>query len=155
MKTILVGMDGSPHAPRVLARAIALAQAEGGRIVLVRAIGLVGDVAPDLWHTTDAPLIDVLNQRAAEYLSKFEAIVPASLRAGTRVVVGAPWEAICLAAKSLEADLVVIGSHGYSGIDRLIGTTAAKVVNHSPCSVLVVKGGPANAAGSPPNGSAA
>ena len=36
-------------------------------------------------------------------------------------------------------DLIVIGSHGYSGIDRLIGTTAAKVVNHAKQSVLVVR----------------
>jgi nucleotide-binding universal stress UspA family protein len=53
--------------------------------------------------------------------------------------VGAPWEAICKAAEGLEADMVVVGSHGYSGIDRVIGTTAAKVVNHCPCSVLVVR----------------
>ena len=38
------------------------------------------------------------------------------------------------------ADLVVIGSHGYGGLDRLLGTTAAKVANRAPCSVLVVRG---------------
>ena len=36
-------------------------------------------------------------------------------------------------------DLIVIGSHGYGGIDRVIGTTAAKVVNHADRSVLVVR----------------
>jgi universal stress protein F len=34
---------------------------------------------------------------------------------------------------------VVIGSHGYGGLDRVLGTTAAKIVNHASCSVLVVR----------------
>lgn len=139
MKTILVALDGSSRAEQVLATAIAVAHAQVRRLVLMRAIGLVGDIPKDLWHTTDEPLIDVLHQRALDYLVRCEALVPAESRGGTRVVVGAPWEAICDTAKSLGAELVVIGSHGYSGIDRLIGTTAAKVVNHCACSVLVAK----------------
>jgi len=139
MKTILVPLDGSPRAEGVLAAAMAQARTQGRRLVLMRAIGLVGDIPKDLWHTTDAPLIDVLHQRALDYLTRCEALVPAESRGGTRVIIGAPWEAICETAKSVEAELVVIGSHGYSGIDRLIGTTAAKVVNHCPCCVLVAK----------------
>ncbi|MGH7440334.1 MAG: universal stress protein, partial [Polyangiaceae bacterium] len=60
-------------------------------------------------------------------------------RGTIHVVVGVPWQAISAAAESVGADLIVLGSHGYGGVDRLLGTTAAKVVNHSPCSVLVVK----------------
>jgi nucleotide-binding universal stress UspA family protein len=55
------------------------------------------------------------------------------------VRVGVPWEAICAAARDTGADLIVVGSHGYSTLDRFLGTTAAKVVNHAPCSVLVVR----------------
>ena len=36
-------------------------------------------------------------------------------------------------------DLIVIGSHGYGAIDRVLGTTAAKVVNHADRTVLVVR----------------
>jgi universal stress protein F len=50
-----------------------------------------------------------------------------------------PWQAVCEMARTLEAELVVIGSHGYFGFDRLLGTTAGKVVNHAHCSVLVVR----------------
>ncbi len=143
MKRVLVGLDGSPRAEGVLAAAIALARNDGAVLFLLRVIGLVGDIPKDLWQTTDEPLIDVMNDRACEYLAKCEATVPPELRGGTRVAVGAPWEAICVAARSYAADLVVVGSHGYSGVDRVIGTTAAKVVNHAPCSVLVVKATPA------------
>jgi len=65
--------------------------------------------------------------------------VPAELLGGTQIVIGVAWQAICDGAHEQQADLVVIGSHGYSGFDRLLGTTAAKVVNHAQCSVLVVR----------------
>jgi nucleotide-binding universal stress UspA family protein len=52
---------------------------------------------------------------------------------------GFPWQAVCAAAVDESVDLIVIGSHGYSGIDHLIGTTAAKIVNHADRPVLVVR----------------
>jgi len=65
--------------------------------------------------------------------------VPPDLIDDILVHVGSPWDAICNAAQAHEADLVVIGSHGYGALDRLLGTTAAKVVNHADRSVLVVR----------------
>ena len=136
---ILVALDGSTRGPAVLARATAMARAGGERVVLFRSIGLPADVPQDLWRSTEKPLLDVLEQRAKDYLAQCETLVPAEIRGGTQVVVGAPWQSICAAARSVRADLIVVGSHGYSGVDRLLGTTAAKVVNHAPCSVLVVR----------------
>ena len=97
------------------------------------------DVPQDFWRSTDEPLLDVLDHRARAYLAECEAKVPTAVRGGTQVVIGSPWQSICETAHRLGCDLVVIGSHGYSGIDRVLGTTAAKVVNHAPCSVLVVR----------------
>jgi nucleotide-binding universal stress UspA family protein len=139
---ILVALDGSTRASSVLARAVAVARAQGERVILFRSIGLPADVPQDLWRSTEAPLLDVLEQRARAYLSECETQVPADVRGGTEVVLGAPWQSICEAARLRQADLIVIGSHGYSGVDRLLGTTAAKVVNHASCSVLVVRDAP-------------
>jgi nucleotide-binding universal stress UspA family protein len=139
MSTILVALDGSSRAPGVLAQAVAAARAQKGQLVLVQTVGIPADLPQDLWKASDQPLLDVLKQRAAEYLARCEISVPSELRGGARVVVGAPWQAICEAARSVQAELLVIGSHGYSGVDHLLGTTAAKVVNHAPCSVLVVR----------------
>ena len=50
-----------------------------------------------------------------------------------------PWVGICRSAREHEAELIVIGSHGYGGLDRVLGTTAAKVVNHADRNVLVVR----------------
>lgn len=139
MKRILVGLDGSTRAPAVLDAALALAKAQEARLVLLRVVSLPPDVPRDFWRTTEEPLVDLLRRRAEAYIEGCVAKVPKECLGGVEVVIGAPWQAICEVARTAEADLVVIGSHGYSGFDRLLGTTAAKVVNHAPCTVLVVR----------------
>ncbi len=141
MKRVLVPLDGSPRSSGVLAAAVALARAHGGRLTLLRAVGLPPDVPQDFWKTTDEPLLEVLRRRARAYLDEQLAGVPPELRAPepVEVAIGVPWQAVCDASQRLGADLIVIGSHGYSGFDRLLGTTAAKIVNHATCSVLVVR----------------
>ncbi len=139
MNTLLVGLDGSPRSPNVLSQAIAVARARGEKLILFRAIGLPAEIPQDLWKVTDQPLPDVLIRHAREYLTEQAALVPAELLEKVEVEVGVPWVSICEWAARDGVDLIVVGSHGYSGLDHIIGTTAAKVVNHAPCSVLVVR----------------
>jgi universal stress protein A len=57
-----------------------------------------------------------------------------------RVVSGDAREAIVETARYEKVDLIVVGSHGRTGIDKLlVGSVASHVVTHAPCSVLVVK----------------
>lgn len=64
----------------------------------------------------------------------------AGLTAAGRVERGDPGEVIVNAAVSEGADLVIVGSHGRTGLRKLVlGTVAGHVVTHAPCSVLVVK----------------
>jgi universal stress protein F len=142
MNTILVALDGSPRAESVLAGAVGVARSRRAQLVLMRSIGVPADIPQDLWRSTDESLLDLLERRARAFLAQCDEKVPVEMRGGTVVVIGSPWQSICDTAHSVRAELVVIGSHGYSGIDRLLGTTAAKVVNHAPCSVLVVRGRP-------------
>jgi nucleotide-binding universal stress UspA family protein len=139
MERILVGLDGSARAPAVLEAAVAIARARNAKIVLLRSVGLPPDIPQDFWKSTDEPLSTVLKLRAEHYLRDQAAQMPAELFEAIETPIGTPWQAICEAARARSADLVVIGSHGYGGMDRLLGTTAAKVVNHAPCSVLVVR----------------
>lgn len=54
--------------------------------------------------------------------------------------VGNPWSAICAYAKKNAIDLIVIGTHGRTGISHaVIGSTAERIVRHAPCPVLTVK----------------
>jgi universal stress protein F len=139
VKRILVGLDGSPRAAGVLAAAALIARAQGATLTLVRAVCTPPDIPKDFWKTTDESLLDVLRHHAGEELAAQSASLPADLLGERLVVVGVAWQAICDAAKRVDAELLVIGSHGYSGFDRLLGTTAAKIVNHAACSVLVVR----------------
>lgn len=139
MKRILVCLDGSPRGPGVLAAAVEASRAHDAKLILFRSVGLPPDVPKDFWKTTEEPLVDVLERRAGTYLAECAAKVPKSIQAESQVAIGVPWQAICDAARRTDADLIVIGSHGYGGLDRLLGTTAAKVVNHAPCSVVVAR----------------
>ena len=139
MKTILVGLDGSPRADGVLAYAESLARSMGSKLVLFRSFGIPPDMTL-AWPASDQTLELALQTQAQKYLESCAAKVPSDLLGGVRVDLGVPWQAVCEAARDESVDLIVIGSHGYSGIDHLIGTTAAKIVNHADRSVLVVRG---------------
>jgi nucleotide-binding universal stress UspA family protein len=56
------------------------------------------------------------------------------------VRIGKPYHEICSMAKTLGADLIVIATHGYTGLKHaLLGSTAERVVRHASCPVLVVR----------------
>jgi universal stress protein A len=55
------------------------------------------------------------------------------------VVVGSPKQEIIRVAEELGADLIIVGTHGRHGLSKLIGSTAASVVNHARCDVLAVR----------------
>jgi universal stress protein F len=139
MHRILVGLDASPRAKNVLDAALDLAQRTKSQLILMRAIGIPVEVPPEAYVLPPSSLEDLLRKEAQRYIEKEAERVPKELLAGTRVAVGTPWQAVCEAAKQENVDLIIIGSHGYQGLDRLIGTTAAKVVNHADRSVLVVR----------------
>jgi nucleotide-binding universal stress UspA family protein len=143
MNRILVGLDASPRASSVLDTAVELARRTGGKLVLFRAVGVPHEIPVEAYTMTPASLAELLERDAKGYLDKVAGTLPAGMVAETVVVVGTPWQGICSAADQHQADLIVIGSHGYSGLDKLIGTTAGKVVNHAKQSVLVVRGTPA------------
>jgi universal stress protein F len=139
MKKILVALDGSPRAENVLSSAVSMAQLTGSRLLLLRSFGLPPAIPPHVWALPDGSLQETLRHDAKSYLDECAKLVPPDVLAGVRVELGTPWQAICAVAALEEADLVVIGSHGYSGVDHLLGTTAARVVNHIDRPVLVVR----------------
>jgi universal stress protein F len=147
MNRILVGLDASPRAEGVLRTATEMARATGGKIVLFRAVGVPHEIPVEAYSMTPANLAEMLEREAQKYLDEVAAKLPTGMVDAAVVHIGTPWQGICAVADKHQADLIVIGSHGYSGLDRVIGTTAAKVVNHAKQSVLVVRGHPEIAPG--------
>ena len=139
MDRILVGLDASPRSNDVLTAAAHLATRAGGKLLLFRAVGVPHEVPVEAYSMAPVEVADLIRKQAQSYLDDLLATLPEAVRLGSIAAIGIPWQAICDAAKHHHADLIVIGSHGYSAIDRLVGTTAAKVVNHAACSVLVVR----------------
>jgi nucleotide-binding universal stress UspA family protein len=140
MKRFLTCLDSSPRAEKVLAAAVDLARRTGAKLALFRGVGLPPEVAQsELVGVSPNALVEQLVEKAQKELDALATTIPKELYEASYVVVGTPWDAICREAKKLDCDLIVIGSHGYGGIDRLLGTTAAKVVNHADRSVFVVR----------------
>jgi nucleotide-binding universal stress UspA family protein len=139
MDRILVGLDASPRSQQVLTAAEHLAKRAGGKLLLFRAIGLSREIPPEAYAMSPTEIADLVRGKAQQYLDDLLAALPEEVRLGAIAAIGVPWQAICDAAKQHKVDLIMIGSHGYAGLDRLTGTTAAKVVDHATCSVLVVR----------------
>jgi nucleotide-binding universal stress UspA family protein len=72
---------------------------------------------------------------------KIQSLFPEeSLNLTTEILIGSPENKIVEVANRMKADLVVVGSHGYNRLERiLLGSVSDSVVHHAPCSVLVVR----------------
>lgn len=137
---IVVGLDNSPRSGAVLAQAVELATALDAKLVVVRAVGLPVEVPVEALGVAPDELPGTLLELARQALDSALAGVPAGLVDAVVTQLGAPWQVLCGIAADRRADLVVIGAHGHTFlVDRVLGTTAARVVSHAPCSVLVTR----------------
>ena len=140
---ILAGLDGSPQAPWVLRHAADLAARTGAVLHLCRAVSVPVGVPFDAWMLTGNELTARLLSYGAEEL---QALAHDFHPSFTPIAwgqhycrFGSPGQVIVDLAVEIQANLIVVGSHGYGILDRIIGTTAARIVNNAHCSVLVVR----------------
>lgn len=139
MKRILVAIDGSPRSENVLAAAERLAGMAGAKLVIYRAFGTGVQIPSEVLRVTDATLEDILRINARTDLERIAARIPKGMIDCYVVEPATAWDGICRAARERDIDLVEIGAHGYGGIERFLGTTAAKVVTHCERNVMVVR----------------
>lgn len=137
-KRILVGLDLSEEASQVLQRAADIGKACGAELSLTHIIEPLtfaygGDIPMDLSEVQEQ-----LQSQAKEQIAKAAAKidVPAERQ---HVVLGQPAAEIHRLADELEADLIVIGSHGRHGLALLLGSTANGVLHGARCDVLAVR----------------
>ena len=142
-KHILVPVDGSSTSQLAVEKAIGLAQKFDSRISAIFVI----DPYPFTGVGTD------FAYGQAEYLSAATAEANAAIKTAktqfeaagvaveTEVVEAhAAWRGVVQAAESRQADLIVMGSHGRSGLEKLVlGSVTQAVLSHTKCPVLVVR----------------
>ena len=137
-KNVLVATDFSPCSDQAFRHALDIATKCEGKIHLVHAFSL--DEVPESGLRVGDMLTDAEAHCAAQ-LEEVAAKYRPTGRIGTvRVMLGDPIEAIVEQARALACDLVVVGTHGRRGIERiLLGSVAEGVVRTAPCPVLVVR----------------
>jgi nucleotide-binding universal stress UspA family protein len=140
-KSILCAVDFSDPSRAAFDRAVALAREFGARLTIVHVLQLP-PAPPDVpvdpqWFRS------VMDRVEGVLLSwKEEAIHRGLDQVEVAMLEGAAWDMIVKRAGEGGADLVLMGTHGRSGIKKvLLGSVAERVVRHAPCDVLVVRQG--------------
>ena len=141
VRVILVPMDFSSHSDAALDRAVDFAKAFGAKIHLLHSYAVpVQGVMPYDFAVPDG-VWDGIREAAESKLEEFrQTVVSAGVEASSEVSPVMPSEAILAAADEIDADLIVMGTHGYTGIKHvLLGSVAERTIRLAPCSVLTVK----------------
>jgi len=141
---IVIGVDDSPHS-RAAIDYLKRMRWPAGTEVAVLSVAKPAIIAHTL---VDAGGIGYMKAYEEEQVQEHQELAArveremqdVGFKTTARVLTGDPREAIVEAARAEKADLVVLGSHGRTGFDKLLmGSVASHVVTHAPCSVLVVK----------------
>lgn len=133
---ILVATDGSTHSRTAMDRAVRFATAYGGEIKVVSVV----DVPAELYG--EAPnLVEKLAKQAHKYADEAATFANEhGVKASAQVAEGTAYEVIPALAQELGAQVIVLGSHGRTGIRRLlIGSVAEKIIGLASCPVLVAR----------------
>jgi nucleotide-binding universal stress UspA family protein len=139
----LVTTDGSDFSQKALAMLGTLLPAEKTEVQLVSVFRSprMLTYGTDPYNLTFERMVDQLRDKAESDCDAGRQILAAQgFPVKTLTVMGEPASAILDLAEAEKPDVVVVGSHGKSGIQRfLLGSVSEQVVRYSPCSTLVIK----------------
>ena len=143
IQTILVPTDFSEYAEYAFTWALQMAAEWQAKVVLLHAAAPISLlVFPDSVYLPDlrrleADILADAEKRLAECAAKKG---DSAVIVETRVVIGEPVHEICQSAGREQADLIIMGSHGRTGLSHLLlGSVAERVIRHAPCPVLVAR----------------
>ena len=147
LKTVLVPTDFSENSKKALIYAVRLAQRNDSSLILFHALELPEFVQlrpPDIsgrFNEAEMKLFDDAVRRCEDSLVRLSRDLGASnVKIETLQRVGKPYEEIIKIARERGVDLIIVGTHGYTGLKHfLLGSTTERVVRVSPCPVLVVR----------------
>jgi nucleotide-binding universal stress UspA family protein len=145
IKRILVPIDFSKDSLKALAYATDFAASFGARIALLHVVEPIYYATPTDIYTASANIAPLLDQQRRAAEQQFARIVAGMEKKGRRIQAtiktGAPSQVIVDSAKKDRADLIIMATHGRTGLAHLfMGSVAEKVVRSAACPVLTVRG---------------
>jgi nucleotide-binding universal stress UspA family protein len=136
---ILVPTDGSPEVERALEYAFDLANAHDAAVRALYVVNAAGYGGLPM-ETALEGISDALHEEGRAAVDRAEELAPADVTVETDVLEGVPSRVIVEEADPAECDLIVMGTHGRGGIDRLLlGSVTERVVRRAPVPVLTVQ----------------
>ncbi|MBI4653826.1 MAG: universal stress protein [Nitrospirae bacterium] len=135
-QNVLLTTDGSKYSEAASKKAIDLAKSYGGVLKILSVV----DVPPEFYAESPKTVDDMIN-KAKGYVEVVKKQAEAArVKAETFVREGEAYQVITNIAKEQNAGIIIMGSHGRTGLKRLLmGSVTERVIGHSPCPVLVVK----------------
>lgn len=138
-RRILIAVDNGPVAAHASDVGVELVRSLGAELAFIHAIDPSLGYAPEGGVPAD-DLIALAKQDGKSLLNAFRQRLPARVSAREFLPLGKPGGEIIKAAMDWPADLIVIGSHGRYGVQRVfLGSVAEAVMRHAPCPVLVIR----------------
>ena len=133
---ILIVTDGSSYSHSATMKALDFAQAYGSELSIVSVV----DVPPEFYGEAPKVVEDLINN-ARRYVEQVRQMAEATgIKANTCVKEGEAYETIVCFALENKIDMMIMGSHGRTGLRRLMmGSVAEKVIGHAHCPVLVAR----------------
>ena len=141
IKSMLVPIDFSAPSRKALAYAVAFARQFDAKITLLNVVEPVAtpDFAKSFPLAMENDRVMANCRQELKNLIEHSGIAP-KLVGKTLVRCGRSFNEITDAARTLKTDLIIISTHGYTGLKHaLLGSTTERVVRHAPCPVLVVR----------------
>ena len=140
MKTVLAPIDFSPVTPRVIDEAIRIARVTDARLVLLNVVGPTLVVSSEFAETRATT--ERIPEAEAEVAARLTELQRALRSTGVTAHVvhrqGPVAEGIIEQAERLDADYIVMGSHGHSAIyDLIVGSTTSAVLKRAGCPVVI------------------
>jgi universal stress protein A len=139
---VLVPIDFSDYSKSALKYAVSFVKHFGARLILVYVVEPV-IYPPDFSMGQIAiPSMDLeMDKRAMEELDKLaEQEIPSEIKVKSIVKTGKPFIEIIETADEQDVDLIIIATHGHTGMEHILfGSTAEKVVRKAPCPVLTLR----------------
>ena len=137
-KNILFATDFSPESRRAQVRAVDVAQQYGTQLSIIHVIDYLPVSQLDGGLSVVPDLEQKLNENAHDDIAACAAEIPLKL-SHEHVCTGSPKREITDYAQAINADLIVLGSHGRHGLGLLLGSTANGVLHLARCDVLAVR----------------